>query len=120
MLGEGGQQIALPPDAKSITITRDGTISTDKGEAGKIAVVQFQDDRALQPAAGGLFVTQAQPSPATATTVLQGMIEDSNVKPIIEMTRMMKIAQNYTSTKNLIDAESDRVKNAIDKLGSVV
>jgi flagellar basal-body rod protein FlgF len=120
VLDDGDQPISVPSDAKSITITHDGAISTDKGQAGKIEVVRFQDERALQPVAGGLFVTAEQPSPATATTVLQGMIEDSNVKPIVEMTRMMKIAQNYTSTKNLIDAESDRVKNAIDKLGSVV
>ncbi|HZS81994.1 MAG TPA: flagellar basal-body rod protein FlgF [Stellaceae bacterium] len=119
VLGAGDQPINIPTNAKNIAITRDGTISTDQGEAGQIEIVQFPDERALRPSAGGLYVTEAQPVPASNTLVLQGMIEGSNVEPIIEMTRLMKIAQSYSSAKDLMDGENTRITNAIDKLGKV-
>ena len=45
--------------------------------------------------------------------------EESNVEPIIEMTRMMDIAHNFSFAKDLGDSESDRTRSAIDKLGKV-
>jgi hypothetical protein len=47
------------------------------------------------------------------------MIEDSNVQPIIEVTRMMKISQYFGFAKDFGDNESDRAKSAIDRLGKV-
>jgi flagellar basal-body rod protein FlgF len=119
VLGSGDQPISLPTNAKSITITRDGTISTDQGEAGQIEVLKFDDERVLEPASGGLYVTEAQPTPASDTAVLQGMVEGSNVQPIIEMTRLMKISQSYSSAKDLMDSENTRITTALDKLGKV-
>jgi flagellar basal-body rod protein FlgF len=119
VLGTGNQPINLPPDAVDISITRDGTISTKDGQAGQIEVVKFDNERTLRPVAGGLYVTDAQPTPAADTAVLQGMIEDSNVQPVIEMTRMMTVARSYTSAKDLIDSENDRIKTAITTLGKV-
>ncbi|MBV9523810.1 MAG: flagellar basal-body rod protein FlgF [Alphaproteobacteria bacterium] len=119
VLGSGDQPITVPSDAKTITITRDGTISTDQGGAGQIEVLKFDDERALRPASAGLYVTEAQPTPASDAIILQGMVEESNVQPIIEMTRLMKISQNYSSAKDLMDGENSRAINAIDKLGKV-
>jgi flagellar basal body rod protein FlgG len=47
------------------------------------------------------------------------MIEESNVEPVIEMTRMMNIAHNFSFAKDLGDSESDRTRSAIEKLGKV-
>ena len=118
LLGSGDAPINLPTDAADITITRDGTVSTAQGEAGRITVATFADERTLTPAAGGLYVTDAQPTTAE-TPVLQGMVEESNVQPIIEMTRLMNISRNFGFAKDLGDGEADRARNAIDKLGKV-
>jgi flagellar basal-body rod protein FlgF len=117
--GESVQPVTLPADAADVTIGRDGTISTAQGEAGKIQVVRFEDDRALVPAANGLYVTDAQPQPAADTAVLQGMVEESNVQPIVEMTRLMQVARSFAFSKEMVDGEHDRLKNAIDKLSRV-
>src|SRR3546814_13153720 len=42
VLGEGGTPITLPPNSADVTITRDGTISTDQGPAGRLRVVRFE------------------------------------------------------------------------------
>jgi flagellar basal-body rod protein FlgF len=119
VIGDGNSPITLPTDGRDITVTRDGTITTDQGQVGKFAVVKFANENDLVPAAAGLYVSEATPVPAPETAVMQGMVEESNVQPVVEMTRMMTVAQEYASAKNLLDAESDREKSAIDKLGRV-
>jgi len=94
VLAEGDAPLTVPTDAKDITVTRDGTVSTSPAEAGHIAIVGFADERAPQPGLGRLR-HRGQPTAATGTTILQGMVEDSNVQPIIEMTRMMQISRNF-------------------------
>ena len=116
---DGTSPLNLPTDAKDITITRDGAVFTEQGQAGQIQPVQFADERALTPVAGGLYVTDATPSPAKDATIQQGMVEESNVEPIVEMTRMLGIARNFGFAKDFGDGEADRARNAIDKLGKV-
>src|SRR5260221_3959164 len=119
VLGDGDRPLSVPTDAQDITVTRDGTLSTPQGEAGRISIVRFDNERDLVPASGGLYVTEALPTPASDTVIVQGMIEESNVEPIIEMTRMMTISHNFNFAKDLGDSESDRTRSAIDKLGKV-
>jgi flagellar basal body rod protein FlgG len=47
------------------------------------------------------------------------MVENSNVEPILEMTRMMNIARNFSFAKDLGDGDAERARTAIDKLGKV-
>jgi flagellar basal body rod protein FlgG len=47
------------------------------------------------------------------------MIEDSNVQPVLELTRLMAVSRASGSIKSLLDEESTRQGNAIDKLGKV-
>jgi flagellar basal-body rod protein FlgF len=119
VLAESGQPLTVPVDATDITVTRDGTVTTSQGEAGKLGAVRFANERDLVPAAGGLYVTEAVPTPAPETVIQQGMIEESNVEPVVEMTRMMNIAHNFSFAKDLGDSESDRTRSAIEKLGKV-
>ena len=44
------------------------------------------------------------------------MIEESNVKPIIEITRMIRAMRSYQGAQNMIDREHERQRKAIDKL----
>jgi flagellar basal-body rod protein FlgF len=120
VLGEGDQPLAIPPDAGEVTINADGTVRTQQqGEAGKFQIVRFDRDQDLKPAANGLYVTSATGQPATDTKVLQGMVEEANVQPIVEITRMMSVARTFAAAKEMLDGEHDRLKNAIDRLGRV-
>jgi flagellar basal-body rod protein FlgF len=119
VMADGDRPIVVPPDAHEITVTKDGTVSTSQGDAGHLSVVKFDDERQLTPATGGLYVSSATPTAATETMVLQGTVEDSNVQPIIEMTRLMAISRNFGFAKDFGDNEADRTKTAIDRLGKV-
>ncbi len=125
VLGDTGQPIAIPTDATDITIAPDGTISvkqpgtTAQAHVGKIQMVDFAVPQAVTPAANGLYVTDQTPQPVSGTTMQQGMIEESNVQAVVELTRMMSVSRASSGIKSFLDAEDQRERNAIDKLSKV-
>ncbi len=121
VLGSGGAPIAIPLDATDITITRDGTISADTNEIGQIKLVQFDDQQALSKVGSGLYDAKDQtPQPATDSEVFQGMVESSNVKGVVEMTRMINTVRSYQAAAKLADTEHQRILDAIEALTAPV
>jgi flagellar basal-body rod protein FlgF len=47
---------------------------------------------------------------------VQGAIEESNVQPVLELTRMMTELREFQFTSQLVQSEADRHQSAIDKL----
>jgi len=119
--GEGGSQITIPAEAKSINIGTDGTISTDTSIVGKIAVNAFANSQQLRPHGDGYYVTdKGAPTPALSTRVVQGAIEGSNVRAVSEMTDMMQVVRSYQSVQNLLNNEHERIRNAISRITRAV
>ena len=118
--GDGGAPIVIPAGAGSITIGADGTVATNKQTIGKIAVVNFDNPQALAETQAGLYATTQTAQPVTGTTVEQGTIEESNIKSVVEMTKMMNTAHQFGMAKEFADGEHTRIKNAIDRLGKTV
>jgi flagellar basal-body rod protein FlgF len=117
--GDGGAPLTLPLGSTNITITKDGTVSSRGGSIGKISLVAFADASQVQSEANGFYVSDATPTPATDATLRQGMIEESNVQPVLELTRLMDVSRNYEAINSMINGENDRIKTAIDKLSKV-
>ena len=49
----------------------------------------------------------------------QGAVEKSNVRPVIEMTRMIELTRAYTEVATLLQQQSDLRKNSIQQLAEV-
>ena len=75
VLSDSGAPFFLSPDDTHIEIDSSGTLSTENGELGKIAVVNFADKRDLQLVAGGLYSSRQQANPVEEARVSQGMLE---------------------------------------------
>jgi len=116
VLDPTGQPITIPQGSTSISIGADGSVATETGPIGKIALASFANQQELVAAGNGLYATSATPTPDTVSTMHQGTLEASNVKPIIAMTEMLDIQRSYTAAQNIIEGEDTRLKNAIDKL----
>jgi len=114
--GEGGP-ITIPTEGGEIQVASDGTISNDEGEIGKLRIVTFEDQFAMKKAAGGLYATSQEALPPEKVSVTQGMLEESNVQPILELSRMMRVHREYASMQKFTQAETDRVRKAIERLG---
>ena len=111
--GQGGAPIVFAPEDAAIDVTRDGTIASERGGIGKVRVVRFDDPAALQPVGGGLATTQAAPQELAEPEIIQGMIEKSNVEPILEMERMIRVQRAYEQAKQVIDREDDRIRKMV-------
>lgn len=122
VIAAGGQPIFLPPNARGVTVAPDGTLSVSQAGStaqpvlGQLQVVDFAVPQAVTPSANGLWVTDQAPQPSATATVQQGMIEEANVQPVVEITRMLGVARAASGFKTFLDAEDQRRNNAIDKL----
>lgn len=112
--------IQVTPESGIISIASDGTISTEQdGVVGKMRVVNFDEEPRLRKGANGLYRAPPDMDPVDVEnpTVAQGMIEQSNVEPILELTRMMTIMRRHQSVAKFVQQEDDRVKQMIRTLG---
>ena len=50
---------------------------------------------------------------------MQGAIEKSNVRGVVEMSRMIEITRSYTQVATMLQQQSDLGQSAIDKLAEV-
>jgi flagellar basal-body rod protein FlgF len=117
ILGDGGP-VTITPDDGDIHIAADGTMSGKLGQIGKLRVVDFADERALKKEGASLYSTSQSPTAATNAKIQQGMIETSNVEPVIEISHMIDVMRAYQATATLTQSQEDLIRQAIDKLGS--
>jgi flagellar basal-body rod protein FlgF len=120
VLGDGGQPLDVPQGSSPLTIGQDGVITTNGGTIGKLGVVTFDQLQDLEAENDGLYNTDDSPTPATDTRVMQGMVEESNVQPVLEITRLMEASRAVSRAKTFQDNEADRHKSAIDRLAKTV
>lgn len=120
LLGDGGGPIVVPSGTSTITVARDGTLSTEQGEIGRIRLVTFENEQALAKRAAGLYDAAGQePLPVADPVIEQGKLEGSNVAGIVEMTKMMSAVRSYQSAANMANQEHERQRRAIDTLAGV-
>ena len=94
-----------------------GTISTNQGQRGKLRLVSFEDNNALKKEGAMLFSTNAAPQEAEDARVIHGVIEKSNVQPIMEMTRMIETMRTYQSVARAMEQTTKLRQDAIQQLG---
>lgn len=117
LLSTGNQPIFLSPEDTEISISRDGTVSTNNGDLGRIRLVGFENLQKLKRAADGLFNSDERPKDIESPEINQGMLEGSNVKPIFEMAKMITIHRSYDSIRSFIKREDERMRNMIREMG---
>jgi flagellar basal-body rod protein FlgF len=116
VLDNNGQPIVLAPTDTVITIAGDGTVSSENGEIGKIGVVQPSNPMMMSAEGATRFRSGSTTAPVASPGLEQGAIEDSNVQPITEVTRMIDGERQFQFMAQFVQAESDRQQNSIDKL----
>ncbi len=115
---DGGAPIIFAPEDREIVISKDGTVSTNNGELGKLRVVKFQSDQKLERTSGAQFIagTDNPPQPVEQASIIQGAVENANIEPIMEMANMINVHRSYDAVRNFIDREDERQKSMIRDL----
>ena len=117
--GDGGA-ITITPNDGDVHIAADGTVSGKNGQIAKIQIVDFANERTMLKEGASLYSTTQAPNPATGTTISQGMLENSNVEPVVEISNMIEIMRAYQATASLTQQQETLLSQAIEKLGTPV
>lgn len=116
---EGGGEITLDLQKGQITIAPDGTVSQGSERVGKVGVYKFDALSVLEKKGDNLLAntSNSQPAPAIDAKVRQGMLEESNVKPILEITRMIEVSRAYEQVTRMMDSQAELTRSTITRMG---
>ena len=117
--------ITIPPDAQSVTIAADGTVSatipnqTQATELGKIQIATFANPAGLAAQGQNLFKETAasgtavlgQPGEGGAGTIRQGMLEVSNVNVVEEMIDLIAGQRAYEVNSRVVKAADEMLSD---------
>ena len=127
VLSESGP-IVLQTTDRDIVVNPDGTIKVREGLSlnsdstrGKLRLVNFANPQSLQKDGTSMFAAPAgiQAQPDQKSRIVQGAIEKSNVRAVVEMARMIQVTRHYTEVANIIQQQSDLRRAAIQQLAEV-
>lgn len=116
LLDEGAAPIGIPNGSRHIGISPDGTISADDQPIGRVGVYDTPDPSVLLHQEGTLFTPGPNLEPLENPRVRQGFLEESNVEPIIEISRMIEVQRAYELGQTFLDNEDQRIRNVIASL----
>jgi flagellar basal-body rod protein FlgF len=131
VLGQGGGPIQFQSTDNNISVAQDGTIrvreaSNTRSDSirGQLQMVRFEQVARLQKDGASLFTAPGDmlPQPVLPTQrvkLVQGSLEQSNVNPVLEMSRMVELTRTYTTIHSLLNSHGDMRRSAIDKLADV-
>jgi flagellar basal-body rod protein FlgF len=117
LLDAGRAPVFVPPDAASVTLATDGTLSADGQPLAQVGLFAPEDPNDMAREAGVRFRTDSGVAPVAEPTLVQGFLEASNVDPVLEVARMIEVQRAYESGRSLLQNEHDRIQNVIKTLG---
>lgn len=117
--GTGGA-IRFAPGESGLRIAEDGSVFSDQGQRGKLKLVAFANPRALKSEGRNLFSSDAAATAAPPVVkIASGAIERSNVRPVLEMSRLVEVQRTYASVAGMISRTDELRRTAIQRLAEV-
>ena len=121
ILDAGGAPIQLDPTAGQPSIGEDGSINQGQNRVGVLGLFTLPADAQLSRVEGNAFLSNTPGTPivdSAANGVLQGFMEQSNVNPMTELTRLIYVQRAFDGVSTTIQATESSFKNAIQTLGA--
>jgi len=116
VLDSGGTPIFLPTDQGPISMAEDGTLSANGAPLAQIGLYMPENLNSISLQAGTRFAAPDGTVPAEGARVMQGFVEQSNVEPVAEISRMIEVQRAYQMGQNFLDREDERIRSVISTL----
>lgn len=115
--GEGGQPITLGPG--ELRIDQDGSVWAGTAQAGRIAIVEFDDPRALVMESASRLRADGQTArPADTPIVRPGSLEQSNVSVAARLAELTTVSRGFEALQRALSTVMNDVDGrAIEHLG---
>ena len=116
VLDSGGRPVTFSANDTRIEILGDGTIRTENGQLGKLRVVRFADEQAMQAEGNRLYATDQAPEALPRPNLVQGSLEGSNVNSVLEMTRLTSDVRAFQMVAQFMETEGKRSSDAVSRI----
>jgi flagellar basal-body rod protein FlgF len=118
VLGDGGP-IVIDPAQGPITVADDGNISQNGVTIAQLGLARFDNLAVLSKEGDGLYrnASNAAPIDAAGAQVRQGMLEGSNVNPLVEITQLIEISRAYERASKMIENVTELSRRSVERLG---
>lgn len=120
VLDPGGAPIILDPDAGAPVASADGMLHQDGQLMGAIGLFAFQPGQNFERYGNSGIVPFGNPIPIVDQLdvgLAQGYLEDSNVNPVMEITRLIQVQRAFDQVSALISDSDRALDQAIRALG---
>lgn len=118
LLDAGGAPVFIPAQARSVAVAADGTLSADGAPLTRIGAWAPTDPTELSRQAGTVFRAPSGVEPLDEGRFIHGALEASNVNPVAEIARMIKVQRAYELGQSFLDAEDGRVRDFLRTVGA--
>jgi flagellar basal-body rod protein FlgF len=121
VLDAGGAPIQLDPRGGPPRAGADGSLRQGDQLVGAIGLFDFDPGRNFVRYGNSGIVPPREPEPVTDRAdigVAQGFVEESNVNPVLEMTRLITVQRAFENTAALMRQTASSSDEAIKTLGS--
>lgn len=113
--------IVLQTSGQPLEIQQDGRITSGGSIVANLGVFKVDDD-AIQSRSENSGFTSRRPGvpiiPGSDTTIVQGSIEQSNVNPLKELTKLIAISRSFEHAAKVIEQSKDAVAGSIREIGN--
>jgi flagellar basal-body rod protein FlgF len=111
-------QLTISPTETDVKIAPDGSITTSNGPRGKLKLVGVPNPQVLRNEGQNLFSTAVPLRPAEAkdSRLALGELEKSNVKAVLEISRLMELSRAYQNVASLMQRTDEIRRGAISRL----
>lgn len=118
--GDGGD-IVIDPLKGAVSISESGIVSQEGQRVAQIAVVRFDSLAALEKDGNNLYrnASNLTAQPSTDAKLRQGMLEGSNVTPVVQITHLIEVTRAYETITSMMNQTADLSRRSIQRLGAV-
>lgn len=118
LLDAGGAPVFVPPEARSVSVSNDGTLSADGQPLTQIGLYRPAQPTDLIHRDGVRFAVPGGIEPIqNDAVILQGFVEGSNVDAISEVARMIEVQRAYEMGQQFLTQEDERIRSMIRAFG---
>jgi len=108
-----GGEINIGQEYANLSILKDGRIIIDNDEIGSVGVFDFAENEIVKKAGYTNFVIEGEPQPGNPTefSVMQGMLEASNVDPILGLLELTEINRQVDNNNLILNANRENIRS---------
>ncbi|MER0236751.1 flagellar basal-body rod protein FlgF [Fulvimarina sp. MAC8] len=121
LLDVGGQALQVDPAGGPLTVGGDGMIHQNGQQVAAIGLFRIPQGANTTRADTSGVVSDVPATPVVeflSDNVVQGYVEEANVNPVQEMTRLIALQRAFESAANVVQSNDRSLSEAIKTLGA--